>query len=50
MLEDMRVRPEKCISEPSSDVSLNWKDMRSEFRYTMLYKIATLKSFNFSKW
>lgn len=39
MFEDMRVRPEECISEPSSDLSPNWKDMRSEFGYVMLYTI-----------
>ena len=37
---NIRVRPEECISEPSSDLSPNWKDMRSEFEYTMLYAIG----------
>ena len=41
MVEDMRVRPEGCIPEPSSDISPNWKDMRSEFGYAMLSEIAS---------
>jgi hypothetical protein len=40
MLEDIRVRSKGCISEPSSDISPNWKDMRSEFGYTTLDEIA----------
>ena len=40
MGEDIRVRPEGCISESSSDISLNLNNMRSEFGYLMLYEIA----------
>jgi hypothetical protein len=39
MLEDMRVRPAECISETSSDISLNLNNMRSVFGYTTLYAI-----------
>jgi hypothetical protein len=31
MIEDGGVRPEVCTSELSSDIPLNWRDMRSEF-------------------
>jgi len=31
-----------CICEPCSDISLNWRDMRSKFGYTTLYEIARL--------
>jgi hypothetical protein len=27
------------IYEPSSDIPLNWRDMRNEFRYKLLYDI-----------
>ena len=37
MVKDTRVL-EGCISEPSSDISPNWKDMRGEFRYSILAK------------
>lgn len=43
MLEDMRVRREGGISKPSSDISPNWKDMRSESGYTMLYAMLIPK-------
>ena len=33
---DWEVSVEGGISEPSSDILLNWRDMRSEFGYTML--------------
>jgi hypothetical protein len=36
MVEDTRIRPKGCISEPSSGISPNWNDMRSEFGYTTL--------------
>ena len=36
MLEDIRVRLERYISKPSSDISPNWKDMRSGFGYATL--------------
>jgi len=39
MIEDECVRPEGCISEPSSDISPNCRDMRSGFGYTMLNSI-----------
>lgn len=39
MVKDIRVRPEECISETSSDLSLNLNNMRSEFGYTTLYAI-----------
>ena len=39
MVKDIRVRPEGCLYEPTSDISPNWKDMRSEFEYTTLYAI-----------
>ncbi|MCK4735444.1 MAG: hypothetical protein KAT65_23525 [Methanophagales archaeon] len=30
------------ISEPSSDITPNWRDMRSEFGYKLLYEIVPL--------
>lgn len=36
MLEDIRVRLERYISKPSSDIPQNWEDMRSEFGYATL--------------
>ena len=39
MVKDIRVRPEECIYESSSDISPNWKDMRSEFGCIMLSEI-----------
>ena len=36
MLEDIRVRLERYISKPSSDISPNWEDMRSEFESATL--------------
>ena len=30
------------ISEPSSDIPLNWRYMRSKFGYTTLYEIARM--------
>ena len=29
MLEDGKVRSEGCVCEPCSDISPNWKDIRS---------------------
>jgi len=43
MGEDIRVRPEGCISESSSDISLNWKDMRNEFEYTTLSEMGFIE-------
>lgn len=34
MIDDCEVRPEGCICEPCSDISLNWRDMRNKFGYT----------------
>jgi hypothetical protein len=34
-----RVRPEGGIYEQCSDMLLNWRDMRSEFGYKLLYTI-----------
>jgi len=48
-------RPEGCICELYSDISLNMEDMRSRFGYKMLYDIPprslikNLKSINFIK-
>ena len=39
MVKATRVQQAECKSEPSSDLSPNWKDMRSEFGYVMLYAI-----------
>ena len=36
MIDDCEVRPEVCICEPCSDISLNWMDMRSKFGYMTL--------------
>ena len=36
------------ISEPSSDIPLNWRDMRSEFGYKLLYEI-NLSNYDFKK-
>lgn len=44
MLEDMRVRPEGGISKPSSDITPNRENMRSEFRYTTLGAIGHRKA------
>jgi len=41
---DGEVRPEGCIFEPCSAISLNCKDIRAKFGYTTLYGIALLKS------
>jgi len=38
MIDDYGVRPEGCICEPCSDISLNCMDMRSKFGYTLLYE------------
>ena len=35
MVKAIRVQPEGCISETSSDISPNWKNMRSVFGYVM---------------
>jgi len=40
MIEDGGVQPEGCICEPCSDISTNWRDMRSGFGYTTLYAIS----------
>jgi hypothetical protein len=39
MVKDIRVRLERHISELGSDISPNWKDMRSGFGYVMLSEI-----------
>jgi len=39
MIEDGEVRPEGCICELCSDISLNLEDMRSRFGYKLLYEI-----------
>ena len=39
-LKGREVRPEGCICEPCSDISLNWKDIRTKFGYSMLYAIG----------
>lgn len=36
MIDDYGVRPEGCICEPRSDISLNCMDIRSKFGYTLL--------------
>jgi hypothetical protein len=38
MIEKIQLKGGIC--EPSSDITLNWRDMRSEFGYTTLYAIA----------
>jgi len=38
MIEDGEVRPEECIYEPYSDISLIWRDMRSEFGYKQVIR------------
>ena len=44
-VEDGEVRPDGCIFEPYSAISLNCKDiLRAKFGYTTLYGIALLKS------
>ncbi len=40
MIEYECVRPEGCISEPCSDISTNWIDMRSGFGYIILSAIG----------
>jgi hypothetical protein len=40
MIEDGGVRPDGCICEPSSDISPNWRDIRTIFRYTTLGEMA----------
>ena len=44
MIEDGGVQPEGCICEPCSDISTNWRDMRSGFGYKLLAKIFLLPS------
>jgi hypothetical protein len=39
MIKDGEVRPEGCICEPCSDISPNWRDMRTQFGYTALSAI-----------
>ena len=36
MIEEGEVHPEGCICEPRSDISPNWKDIRTKFGYTTL--------------
>jgi len=48
MIKDGKVRPEGCICEPCSDISPNWKDIRTKFGYKMLCEIAT-GNFKFQK-
>jgi hypothetical protein len=36
-------RPEGCMYEPCSDKPPKWRDMRSEFGYTVLSEIALQK-------
>ncbi len=33
------IQTKGCICEPCSDISPNWKDIRTKFGYTMLSKI-----------
>jgi len=40
MLEDGEVRPEGGICEPCSDISPNWRDMRTKFGYKTLSEIV----------
>ena len=39
MIEKVQLKGGIC--EPSSDIPLNWRDMRSEFGYTTLYSIVS---------
>ena len=50
MLEDIRVRLEGYISEPSSDISPNWKDMRSGFGYATLSEMPEPAFMKLQKW
>ncbi|MDI6810493.1 MAG: hypothetical protein QMD80_02235 [archaeon] len=43
MVEDGEVRPEGCICEPCSDISQNWKDIRTKFGYMTLAEIGLKK-------
>jgi len=40
MIEDGGVRPEGCICELCSDISTNYRDMRSGFGYKLLGEMA----------
>jgi hypothetical protein len=40
MIENVQLKGGIC--EPSSDITLNWRDMRSEFGYTTLGEMARL--------
>ena len=40
MIDDCGVQPKGCISEPCSDISPNWMDIRGKFGYRLLYAIC----------
>jgi len=44
MIKDGEVRPEGCVCELCSDISPNWKDIRSRFGYTMLSEIMLIEA------
>ena len=59
MIDDCGVRPEGCISEPCSDISPNWMDIRSKFGYTLLcgnsssfmaHELSTYVNYGGFKW